>query len=174
MKMQTLILSSVLLGSVALSSAQADTLRHNQRHSFQTEVTRSNGAGRSITRQTQQVAGTNQFQRDTTLTTGQGKTANRHIEGNYDPETKTYTRTLEGSRLNGDTYSSIREASKTENGFVRSQTRTNSAGETASKDVTVSADKENRTLTKEVSATGFHGKTYNATLTQSYGDGGDE
>ena len=178
MKLNTLILSSSILGSAILGSlwatgAQADTLRHAQRHSFQTEVTRTAG-NRSLHRYTEQVAGKHQFQRSTDIVTGSGKTASRKIQGEYDAATKTYTRTMESTRPNGDTVSSVRETTKTDDGFVRTQTRTNADGQVASKAVVVSVDHENKVQTKNVEATGYHGKSYSASVTRSFDQGGDE
>lgn len=178
MKLNTLILSSSILGSAILgsvfaSSVQADSLRQTQRHSFQTEVNRSVGE-RNMHRYTEQVASKHQFQRSTNVTTGAGKTASRQVQGNYDEATKTYTRSMESTRPNGDTVSSLRETSKTDDGFVRSQTRTNAEGQVASKEVNVSMDYENKVQTRNVEATGYDGKTYSASVTRSFDQGGDE
>lgn len=172
-KLNSLILGSCLLGGLLINSAQADTLRHAQRHSFQTEVTRTAG-DRSLRRTTEQVAGQGHFQRTTQITTGQGKTASRKVQGQYDATTQTYTRTMEGTRPNGDTVSSIRQTTKTEDGFVRSQSRTNANGQVATKNVSVSVDHENQVQTRTVDATGYNGKTYSATTKRSWGDGGDQ
>lgn len=173
MKLNTLILSSILLGGALSANTYADSLRQGQRHSFQTEVTRTAGE-RSMHRYTEQVASQHQFQRTTNIETGQGKTASRMIQGNYDEATKTYTRSMDSTRPNGDSVSSLRQTSKTDDGLVRTQTRTNAQGQVASKEVNVSVDRENQTQTRNVEATGFDGQTYSASVTRSFGQGGDE
>ena len=173
MKMNTLILSSFILGSVLATGAQADGQRQGQRQSFQTEVNRSVG-NRNMHRYTEQVATQNQFQRQTNISTGQGKTASRTVEGNYDEATQTYTRTMERTRLNGDTASSERQTTKTDDGLVRTQTRTNAQGQVATKEMNMGIDRENRVQTKNVEATGYNGNTYSASVTRSFDQGGDE
>ncbi|RLU01879.1 hypothetical protein [Ketobacter sp.] len=172
-KLNSLILGSCLVGGLLISSAQADTLRHAQRHSFQTEVTRTAG-DRSLRRTTEQVAGQGHFQRTTQFATGQGKTASRKVQGEYDAAAQTYTRTLESTRPNGDTVSSVRETTKTEDGFVRSQSRTNADGQMASKQVSVSVDHENQVQTRNVEASGYAGASYSASTTRSWGDSGEQ
>ena len=169
-----LILTTALQGSLITLPALAEQPRIKHRHSFQTEVTRSTDAGRSMTRRTEQVASENRFQRQTQVQTGAGKSASRSVSGEYDPETRTYTRQLEGTRFNGDEYSAQRQTQKTENGLVRTRTRTNADGETASGTLTRERDREQQTLTQQIEATGFDGQTYTATRTRSRLQAGEE
>jgi hypothetical protein len=171
MKTQSLLLIAALAGGSIAVSAQADTLRSHQRHNVSKEITRSNSAGRSMTRTTEQVASQNQFRRQTTATNGQGNTAQRSVEGSYDADAKRYTRSMNGTRFNGDTYSSVRDTQKTDDGYVRSQSRTNVSGNTANKQVAVVVDKDNHSITKQFDATGFNSKTYSATIEKSIGAG---
>ena len=173
MQANTLILSAFILAGTLANAAQADSLRLGQRHSFQTEVTRTAGA-RNLHRHTEQVAGKHQIQRTTKLATGQGKTASRTVQGSYDSATKTYTRTMDSTRPNGDTVSSVGQTSKTDDGVVRSQTRTNAAGEVATKEVSVSVDQQNQVHTRTVEASGYNGQSYSASVSRSRAEGGDQ
>ncbi len=174
MKAQTLILSSILFGSALASSVQADSLRLGQRHNFQAEITRSTGTGHGFTRRTEQAVSGKHFQRTTQIVTEQGKKAKRTVKGGYDQASQTYTRTMESTHPNGETVSSVRETSKTADGMVRTQTRTNADGQSASKEVTVSFDHENQVQTRNVEATGYAGGTFSASASRSYSHGGDE
>ncbi len=81
---------------------------------------------------------------------------------------------MESTHPNGETVSSVRETSKTADGMVRTQTRTNADGQSASKEVTVSFDHENQVQTRNVEATGYAGGTFSASASRSYSHGGDE
>ena len=152
-KMLNTLLGSLLVAGLFSSTVHAETMR-------------------SSLRQGVQMAGQNQFQRQIQVTTGQGATATRSVEGRYDADNKSYTRSLEGSRLNGASYASSRETIKTDSGFERNLSRTNAAGETATANSTVVRDTENKSVSKEVQATGFNGQTYSTTITRSLGASG--
>lgn len=164
--------------AIALSSALISPLamaeKAHDRQSFSADVTRTTGNGKTMSRHTEQVATANGFRRESTITNGAGKTANRVVEGSRDPETNTYTKTVQGTRMNGDSYSAERVTQRTDDGYVRTQTRTNAAGETASKQVTASVDHDTNTVTKNISATGFNGETHSATVVKTYSKGGAE
>lgn len=168
---------------VAVSSALASPLVMAEsvragglsaRHSFTTDVTRTTGSGKTMSRHTAQVATDTGFRRETSVTNPQGKTASRTVEASVDADAGIRTRSLEGTRMNGDTYSAERITERTEDGYNRAVSRTNAAGETASKQVSISIDKANNTLTKNVSATGFNGETHTATVVKTWGDGSAE
>lgn len=144
-------LSSLLLVGLASTAAQADTLRSNLRQSIP-------------------VTNQQHLQRQIVVSTGQGATATRSVTGQYDAANQSYTRDLQGTRLNGDSYATSRETVKTDTGYERNLTRTNSAGETASANSSVIRDRDSKSVTKEVKATGFNGQSYSTTVTRSFGD----
>lgn len=154
--------------SYLLISPLAMAEHPHARQSFTTHATRTHSAGHSLTRQTEQTATANGFRRDTTLSTDSGKTAQRSVLGSYDADSKTATRSVSGTRMNGDTYSSTRITQKTESGFNRSETQTNAAGNTATRQTEVVVDKEHQTVTKNISATGFDGETHSATVVKTF------
>lgn len=170
MKIQTLAIAIALSSALASPLAMAEKI--HARNSFTADVTRTTGNGKSMSRHTEQVATDTGFKRSSTLTSAAGKTASRNVEGSYDASSKTYTKTIDGTRMNGDTYSGERVTQKTENGFDRSLSRTNAAGQTATKDISVAVDKENKTVTKNISVTGFNGEVHNATVVKTYSNGG--
>lgn len=171
MKTKPLMLAVVLAASCAVSVAHADLGAKHQRHSYTADVTRTAGNGKTVSRHTAQTATATGFNRSTAMTAPDGRTASRTVSGNRDAEAGTYTKSINGTRLNGDTYSGERVTQKTDDGFTRSSTRTNASGETASKQMSVEVDKENGTLTKNISATGFNGETHSVTVVKTYSKG---
>ena len=144
-------LSSLLVVGLASTAAQADTIRSHLRQGFP-------------------LASQHQLQRQTLVTTGQGASASRSVEGQYDAANQSYSRNLEGTRFNGDSYAASRETVKTDTGYERNVSRTNSAGETASANTSVIRDRDSKSVTKDVQATGFNGQSYSTTVTRSFGD----
>ena len=171
MKVSKLALAIAVSASMGVTAAHAERLHLAQRNSFNVDVTRSNSAGMSMHRHTVQQATANGFQRSTSLTNAAGATASRNVSGSYDASSQAYARTVDGVRLNGDVYSAERATQRTEAGFNRSVSRTNAAGETASKETAVAIDKENHSITKNVTAVGFDGKTYAGSVVKTYSKG---
>ena len=172
MKFKTLAIAMAVSASLGVSAAHAERVRAHERHSFTADVTRTTGSGKIMTRHTEQLATDTGFHRETTMTNPEGKTASRTVDGSYDPETKTYTRVVAGTRINGDSYSSERVTQRTEDGYNRSVERTNAAGETAKKDVTVVVDRANHTITKDVTAEGFNGEVHTSAQVKVYAKAG--
>lgn len=172
MKIKALVIAISVSAAVASPLTMADNIR--ARNSFTADVTRTTSGGKSLTRQTVQNATANGFQRATTVTTGAGKMASRSVEASRDAASQTYTRTVDGVRAAGDTYSAERITQRTEDGFNRSLSRTNADGATASKQVDVSVNKDASTLTKNTTVTGFNGEVHSSTVVKTYGNGGAE
>jgi len=172
MKRSALMLSLTLSAALASPLALADK-PHHMRKSFTTDVTRSTGEGRSMHRHTEQNANRYGFERSSTVTTGSGHSANRNVAASYDPESKSYHKSIDGQRMNGDTYAAERNTQRTDDGYHREMHRTNANGDTAHKEVSVAMDRDNHTLTKNVSVTGFNGETHSATVTKTR-TGGDD
>lgn len=179
MKTNKLMIAVALAASCAVSVAHAernrdrDHGRDHQRRDFTTDVTRTTGSGKTFTRHTEQTATDTGFRRESTMTNPEGKTSNRSVEGNYDAETKTYTKDINGTRMNGDSYSAQRTTQKTDDGYNRTRTRTNAEGETATRQVNAEIDKENKTMTKTISNTNFDGETRTKTITRTAQPGND-
>ena len=177
MKLHAFAIALAVSAAVASPLALAEQSRgshHQLRGNFVADVTRTTGDGRTLSRHTEQVRTEAGFRRESTFTNPAGKTASRVVEGSYDAANQTYTRTMEGVRANGDTYSSERITQKTEDGFNRTVNRTNADGLTASKQVEVSIDRDNQTITKNITATGFNGEVHTATVVKSHRSGDAE
>ena len=99
---------SVLLSFSALSGvALADNGKHvGQRHDFTRDVTRTNGAGKTITSHTEQVVDDNGFTRTTDKTGPNGQTAHREVVVNVDKSNHTVTKERTSVGFNGKTHSS--------------------------------------------------------------------
>lgn len=174
MKANYLLLTLTLSSIVLAPAVQADQLRRGaHRHNFSTDVSRTVGNGKSYNRHTEQTVNDNGFTRDNAITGPNGKTADRHVNVNNDPSTMTHTKTVSGSRLNGNEYSGQRSTTRTDNGYEHHGSYTNANGKTATRDKSVSVDKENNTVTKEVSGEGFNGKSYESTKVKTWGSASD-
>src|SRR3990167_817141 len=171
MKTNQLMLAVALAASCVVSVAHAERGAKHPRHSYSADTTRTYGNGQTYNRHTEQTATATGFNRSSTVTGPDGKTASRNVSGNRDAEAGTYSKSINGTRMNGDTYSGERVTQKTDDGYNRSSTRTNASGDTASKQVSAVVDRENGTLTKNISATGFNGETHSATVVKTYSKG---
>lgn len=112
-----------------------------------------------VTRHVDQVRTENGFERDMTKTNAKGQTATRHTSVINDKETKTRTRTVTGTNYNGGEYSGQRVTQKTEDGYTRDATFTNSQGKTTTRSVDAVVDKDAGTVTKNISVTNPEGET---------------
>ncbi|HEX4975993.1 MAG TPA: hypothetical protein VFV48_08945 [Pseudomonadales bacterium] len=68
---------------------------------------------------------------------------------------------------NGKTYNRHTEQTVNDNGYEYHGSHTNTNGKTATRAKSVSVDKENNTVTKEVSGEGFNGKSYESGSAES-------
>lgn len=153
---------------VAAGSAHAE--RAAGRHSFTADRTHINANGGVSTRHVEQNVTANGFNRATTKTAPNGKTATRDMAVVNDAQAGTHTRTVEGTTFGGKTYSGESVTTKTADGRSRESTFTNPNGKTSSRSVDVSVDKDAGTLTKEISATGPNGKTSTTTVVKQRTD----
>jgi len=96
-----------------------------------------------------------------------GATAARDLEVSRDREAGTRTRESAWTRPNGNSGSSTTVSTKTDDGFSRDTTATNARGETATRNVDVSRDKDAGTSTRSVDYTGFDGKTASVDSTRT-------
>jgi hypothetical protein len=145
-----IIISIATLGLIAGSTlADSDGARKRAKHHHKPPVTRH----------IDQVRTENGFERDMTKTNAQGQTATRHTSVVNDKENKTRTRTVTGTNYNGGQYSGQRVTQKTENGYTRDATFTNSQGKTTTRSVDAVVDKDARTVTKNISVTSPEGET---------------
>jgi hypothetical protein len=103
------------------------------------------------TRQTVRQRTENGHTRSDTWTNAQGKTVTRDAEVVRDKEAGTRTRDVVTTLPDGRTRTVNDVTQRTENGFTRDTTITNPNGSTLQRDVTVTVDKETKTVTKDVS-----------------------
>ncbi len=149
--MKKLIITSIAALSLLAGSVFADADRSHKR------VKKHHNP--PVTRQVEQVRTENGFERDMTKTNAKGQTATRHTSVVNDKESKTRTRTVSGTNYNGGQYSGQRVTQKTENGYTRDSTFTNSQGKTTTRSVDATVDKQAGTVTKNISVTNPEGET---------------
>ncbi len=99
----------VVAVSSALASplAMAESVRAGKlsaRHSFTTDVTRTTGSGKTLSRHTAQVATDTGFRRETSVTNPQGNTASRSVEASIDKANNTLTKNVSATGFNGETH----------------------------------------------------------------------
>ena len=110
--------------------------------------------------------------RTVTHTRPDGATATRTTTVDVDRDTQTRTRTVEGERFDGGTYSSSDVMQRTDTGFTRDSSRTNSEGVTVSRSVVATVDKEAGTMHKEITVVDKNGETHTKTVDRTRGDQG--
>lgn len=96
--------------------------------------------------------------RTDTVTRADGATATRHAEVTNDREAGTRTRDVDYTGFDGKQRQVDSVHTKTEGGFTRSTTATNAQGETATRDLTVSRDKDAGVATRSSTYTTFDGR----------------
>jgi hypothetical protein len=111
------------------------------------------------TRTTERQRTENGHTRRDTWTGPEGRTATREAVVTNDREAGTRTRNVDYTGPNGNTASVDSVRTKTDDGFTRATTVTNAQGETATRDLTVSRDKEAGTVSREANYTTVDGRT---------------
>jgi len=178
-KHTVLVLSLIALlgGAAAEARERAQHGGHHAPHSalkrgnFTSDTTHTTGDGRTFTRHTEQTVTDGGFERNSTMTNPEGKTATRSISGSYDKDSKTRTRSVEGTTFSGKTYSHETSTQRTENGYTRESEWTNPAGKSGSRSVMAEVDKEAGTMTKNITITKPNGETAEKTVTKTIQDG---
>lgn len=157
----------LVLTIAAATIAGAAHAERPPRQSFTTDVARSGAEGRGYSRHTEQVGTATGFSRQSSMTTNSGKTASRAVGVSNDAEAQARTRTVEGVRLNGNSYSGEKVTTRTDDGYARSGSYTNAAGQTASRDVAVSVDPQAQSVSRSKTVTGFNGETHSSTVVRT-------
>lgn len=157
---------AVLLGSNLAQAREHGFGRdhHGPRQSYTQDSTRTLSDGRVFTRHTEQTVSNTGFQRNTTLTNPEGKTATRTVTGTRDPANKTYTRSVDGTTFSGKTYSRDTVTQKTSDGYTRETNATLPNGKTMERDVHATVDKQAGTLTRDISVTKPNGQVVEKTV----------
>jgi hypothetical protein len=159
-----LAISLGIISQTYTLTAVADTGSVHQRQNYSAGVTRTTNAGRSISVQSNQTANGSSFTRNTSVELANGTNASRTISGDIDADSGTASRSVNGTRLNGSTYSREYNLEKTADGHSVQGSYTNAAGNTASITVSASQNEENGTSTVTKSITGFNGETHGSTV----------
>ena len=154
MKKIIAITSTVLAASLLSAASFAE----QPRREFNKSVKHNHPRG-EFTRTVEQRRIENGIQRTQTIETADGRSAERQVTRTRDRDAGIATRTVEGTRLNGDTYSGETVRRRTDNGYIQNSTRTNANGETATRDQEVVIDREAGTVTKTIDYTKFNGET---------------
>ena len=121
----------------------------------------------SFTRHTEQVATDNGFTRNTVTTRPNGDTATRNVTLTRDKEAGIRTREVSGTHFNGVSYSGQSVTQKTEDGYTRDSTYTNTQGKTVSRHVDAVVNKEEGIVTRNISVTKPNGETTEKTLVKT-------
>lgn len=159
-----------LLGAGAVEARerpQGGAHQPHQRGNFTSDSSRTNGDGKTISRHTEQTASDNGFERKTTLTNAQGQTATRNVTGTLDKDSKTMTKTVEGTTFDGKTYSRETVKQKTDSGWTSESQATGPNGQSGSRSAIATVDKAAGTVTKDISVTHPNGEVTNKTVTKS-------
>lgn len=163
----------MMLGCVALLGSGFAQARehgfgrdhHGPRQSYTQDTTRTLNDGRVFTRHTEQTVSENGFQRNSTMTNPEGKTATRTVTGTRDPETKTFSKKVEGTTFDGKTYSRDVTTQKTSDGYTREMDATGPNGKTKHREVVATVDKNAGTLTRDIEVTKPNGQVVEKTVT---------
>jgi len=155
--MKNALIATALICSLAASSAFA------KHHSGTLDKTRQMPQG-TFTRHSEQIATANGFQRTTTATRADGKTAIRNVTVENSKETGMRSKIINGTNFNGGSFSGQIVTQKTETGFTRDTTKTNAQGKTASRHVKATVDKAAGSISKIISITQPNGETSTGTV----------
>ena len=140
-------------GAQAPRAAQPHT-RTTERQRTDTGHTRTDtwtGAnGRTASRDAVRTKTDDGFTRNTTATNAQGQAAERDLTVSRNPETGTVTRETNYSTFDGRQGSKSDVIQRTEDGFTRDTARTTPTGETHTRSVDVSCEKNARKCVKQV------------------------
>jgi hypothetical protein len=99
------------------------------------------------------------YVRDVTHTGPAGGTSTRHTEANYDPATRTATRSSTATGPDGKTVASNATTVRTEDGYQRDVTKTGPEGKTVTAHTDAVIDREAGTAQRTTTVTGPDGKT---------------
>lgn len=110
------------------------------------------------TRTTERQRTDNGHRRTDTWTGANGRTAKRDARVSNDRAAGTRTREVDYTGPNGGTGSVDSVRTRTDDGFTRSTTATNAEGKTATRDLTVSRDKDAVTVTRQSDYSTFDGR----------------
>lgn len=159
MKTTTMLTAMIIASSLISANSYAEAPHRAMNKNTQRDIP----AG-SVNRVIERNRTEDGFTRRMVLTTPDGRTAERNTTVTRDSESKTRTREVSGTRLNGDTYSGEQVMERTETGFRNTTTRTNAQGQTATRTVEADVDREAGVVTKNITRTGFDGETQTKTV----------
>jgi hypothetical protein len=144
-------------GTTALAMllvAGVGTARDGQRP----RASQAQRAAQPHTRTTGRQRTENGHTRTDTVSRADGATATRAAVVTNDKDAGTRARNVDYTGFDGQTRSVDRITTRTDGGYSRSTTVTNANGETATRDMTVSRDKESDTVTRSANSTTFDGR----------------
>jgi hypothetical protein len=102
----------------------------------------------------------------------EGRTATRDVAVSRDAEAGTRTRDSQWTRPNGASGNANTVSTRTDDGYSRDTTVTNAKGETATRNVDVSRDRDAGTSTRSVDRTGFDGRSASVDSTRTRTENG--
>ena len=127
---------------------------------------------RTVTRTTETRRIDNGYVRNSTITNGQGQTATQERTVVNDREAGTRSVDVTRTGFDGQTRSMSLDLQRTEDGHTASRTLTNAAGETATRNTSVSNDRDAGVRTRESGFTTFDGRSGSSSTTTTRTDTG--
>lgn len=158
----TIVSAMALVIGLTAVEANAEKRKMPKRDIDRTET--FSGPRGSGTKTFEQRITDNGFTRSKRIELDDGRTATRDLVVSRDKEAGVRTKEVTGKRLDGSTYSGSSIRTKTDTGFTKAKTRTNAAGQTATKDVVATIDRDAGVMTKEITRVNFEGETSNKTI----------
>jgi|GEM_PF-1269792 len=138
---------SVVLSALAVLSASMEAA------AFQRNVSRTGADGRTASRSINTSRTADGYNRSTTYAGPQGNTASRSAQGQWDPATKTWTKSVTAAGSTGQSASRNTTVTRTDTGYAKSTTVTGSQGNSATRSVTGQWDPATKTWSKSVNTT---------------------
>ena len=138
----------VLLVSVLLTASAVDAL------AWQRNVSTTGAAGRTATRNISGGHTSDGTFRHSTMTGPNGNSATRSSQGQWDPETRSWNKSVTTTGTGGQSATRSSSATRTEDGYSKTTTATGPDGNSATRTAQGQWDPETKTWTKSVAVTG--------------------
>ncbi|MEM9744347.1 MAG: hypothetical protein AAF918_16820 [Pseudomonadota bacterium] len=158
------VASANVLPALTSAAAAPAEIRNRRAQRASSGEARRFRSGERTTRQTRTETG---FERNTTWTGENGRTASRDTVVDVDRENKSYSRrTVRTGPEGNQTSTDVNGSYDPETGFTRNGTKTFADGTTASKDTNAFYDRDSQTFTKTVTRTNRAGESETFTTTR--------
>jgi hypothetical protein len=166
----SLLSAAVLLASISVYAGEPGDAAKHRRDAIKNHIQDQRAKGHpklprgNFTSTTTQETTENGFKRSTEIVKDTGEKATRNLVVENDKEAKTHTRTVSGTNFEGQSFGGQTKVQKTDSGYLSESTRTNGEGETASRVVNATVDKEEGKLTHNITITKPNGEVSTRTV----------